>query len=141
MAKIGRNDPCPCNSGKKYKKCCERIAAAQPATDLSMPPLDFDDDDFHRLSNSVVDLIEQKRFDEASAACERLHAQYPDLIEWLDRSAMLHEARGELALACDFYRRALAYTESPDQRDCFDELGRDYYRTTIAKLQSQLLSQ
>ena len=21
-AKIGRNDPCPCNSGKKYKKCC-----------------------------------------------------------------------------------------------------------------------
>jgi len=21
--KIGRNDPCPCNSGKKYKKCCE----------------------------------------------------------------------------------------------------------------------
>lgn len=21
-AKIGRNDPCPCDSGKKYKKCC-----------------------------------------------------------------------------------------------------------------------
>ena len=20
--KIGRNDPCPCGSGKKYKKCC-----------------------------------------------------------------------------------------------------------------------
>jgi len=20
--KIGRNNPCPCNSGKKYKKCC-----------------------------------------------------------------------------------------------------------------------
>ena len=23
MAKIGRNDPCPCGSGKKHKKCCE----------------------------------------------------------------------------------------------------------------------
>jgi Protein of unknown function (DUF1186)/SEC-C motif len=23
-AKIGRNDPCPCGSGKKYKKCCAR---------------------------------------------------------------------------------------------------------------------
>lgn len=23
-AKIGRNDPCPCGSGKKYKKCCGR---------------------------------------------------------------------------------------------------------------------
>jgi len=23
-ASVGRNDPCPCGSGKKYKKCCER---------------------------------------------------------------------------------------------------------------------
>ena len=23
-ASIGRNDPCPCGSGKKYKKCCMR---------------------------------------------------------------------------------------------------------------------
>jgi uncharacterized protein YecA (UPF0149 family) len=22
LDKIGRNDPCPCGSGKKYKKCC-----------------------------------------------------------------------------------------------------------------------
>ncbi len=22
--KIGRNEPCPCGSGKKYKKCCDR---------------------------------------------------------------------------------------------------------------------
>ena len=25
--KVGRNDPCPCGSGKKYKKCCGRAAA------------------------------------------------------------------------------------------------------------------
>lgn len=24
MMKVGRNDPCPCGSGKKYKKCCGR---------------------------------------------------------------------------------------------------------------------
>ena len=24
--KVGRNDPCPCGSGKKYKKCCGRNA-------------------------------------------------------------------------------------------------------------------
>ncbi|MCA8943362.1 MAG: YchJ family protein [Planctomycetes bacterium] len=24
--KVGRNDPCPCGSGKKYKKCCARVA-------------------------------------------------------------------------------------------------------------------
>ena len=22
MKEVGRNDPCPCGSGKKYKKCC-----------------------------------------------------------------------------------------------------------------------
>ena len=24
VQKVGRNDPCPCGSGKKYKKCCGR---------------------------------------------------------------------------------------------------------------------
>jgi preprotein translocase subunit SecA len=26
LKKIGRNDPCPCGSGKKYKKCCGKNA-------------------------------------------------------------------------------------------------------------------
>ena len=35
-SKIGRNDPCPCGSGKKYKKCCmaadvTEIRTLQPA--------------------------------------------------------------------------------------------------------------
>ena len=24
--KVGRNDPCPCGSGKKYKQCCGKIS-------------------------------------------------------------------------------------------------------------------
>jgi preprotein translocase subunit SecA len=24
--KVGRNDPCPCGSGKKYKQCCGKNA-------------------------------------------------------------------------------------------------------------------
>ena len=32
-ANVGRNDPCPCGSGKKYKQCClERRTAHHPAT-------------------------------------------------------------------------------------------------------------
>ena len=27
--KVGRNDPCPCGSGKKYKKCCGSDAGSQ----------------------------------------------------------------------------------------------------------------
>ena len=24
VSRVGRNEPCPCGSGKKYKQCCER---------------------------------------------------------------------------------------------------------------------
>jgi len=34
--KVGRNDPCPCGSGKKYKKCCGRDLTAE----LQPPPFD-----------------------------------------------------------------------------------------------------
>jgi hypothetical protein len=30
-SKVGRNDPCPCGSGKKYKKCCGSPAKGQAA--------------------------------------------------------------------------------------------------------------
>lgn len=42
MMKIGRNDPCPCGSGKKYKHCClnrpvpARQQAREPATILTL---------------------------------------------------------------------------------------------------------
>jgi hypothetical protein len=32
--KIGRNDPCPCGSGKKYKKCCEAADQQKARTEL-----------------------------------------------------------------------------------------------------------
>ncbi|HKW45324.1 MAG TPA: SEC-C metal-binding domain-containing protein [Candidatus Eremiobacteraceae bacterium] len=28
---VGRNDPCPCGSGKKYKRCCGAVSIAMPA--------------------------------------------------------------------------------------------------------------
>ena len=31
--KVGRNDPCPCGSGKKYKKCCGRGDAGEQSAD------------------------------------------------------------------------------------------------------------
>ncbi len=33
--KPGRNDPCPCGSGKKYKKCCFLTEESGPAADFS----------------------------------------------------------------------------------------------------------
>lgn len=31
MSKIGRNNPCPCGSGKKYKWCCLRRVSVRRA--------------------------------------------------------------------------------------------------------------
>ena len=31
MTKIGRNEPCPCGSGKKYKRCCMSSVGKQHA--------------------------------------------------------------------------------------------------------------
>jgi hypothetical protein len=38
MSKIGRNDPCPCGSGKKHKKCClgKDAAKATPPVQISV---------------------------------------------------------------------------------------------------------
>ena len=41
-AKVGRNDPCPCGSGRKYKHCCQAkdASAGSPAA-TSSPSLDL----------------------------------------------------------------------------------------------------
>lgn len=38
--KIGRNDPCPCGSGKKYKKCCEAADQQKALADLEQQQAD-----------------------------------------------------------------------------------------------------
>ena len=36
MAKPGRNEQCPCGSGRKYKKCCESKTDSQRSSRLLM---------------------------------------------------------------------------------------------------------
>jgi SEC-C motif-containing protein len=35
MSKVGRNDPCPCGSGKKHKKCCLKKDGGKPSTPVA----------------------------------------------------------------------------------------------------------
>ena len=137
MAKPGRNDRCPCGSGKKYKSCClmkdeaadrERLTAAQAARDqraaeerqrlrearaalmakLAGADDDFDDD-LTEASNAVLDLIRDGRLDEAEAAARDLLVRYPEVSDGWDRLGMVHEARGENRKAADCYRQLLAF--------------------------------
>lgn len=47
MSKIRRNDPCPCGSGKKYKKCCGRDARNQAN-------LDAVDNELYRVYQELI---------------------------------------------------------------------------------------
>lgn len=90
------------------------------------------------LSNSVVTLIHERRFDEALAACERLRTEFPDVHDWLERSAMVHEARGDFALSLDFYRRHVAFITDPERRDGYDEELIDTFRAKVVELEAKL---
>jgi tetratricopeptide (TPR) repeat protein len=124
MAKIGRNDPCPCGSGKKYKRCClplhetaEREGArllAEPA--FAVETVD-EDDELDRLSNSVPALITAGRVDEAEAVAQDLLRRYPDQVDGLERLAQVLEARGNREKAADYYRQAAAFTSAADGFD------------------------
>jgi len=51
--KIGRNDPCPCGSGKKYKKCC-MLNQQNPASCNNNNNDDNDDTDFDQQDINLV---------------------------------------------------------------------------------------
>ena len=113
MEKVGRNAPCPCGSGKKYKKCClplhQESSAQEPfAEPFTLVP-DFNDLD--RLSNSVVDLIEEGCLEEAENVCHQLLSRYPDQIDGTERLAEVYEARGEKKKAAEYYRKAAAFAQ------------------------------
>jgi tetratricopeptide (TPR) repeat protein len=133
MAKIGRNDPCPCNSGKKYKKCClagDEAAAraarpAQPAAVAARRPSlashvqEHDElDELTEASNAVVDMVQAGNLDAAEQAAHDLLKRFPDVHDGYDRLGMVCEARGDRRQAADYYRKAINVIRShPDNYD------------------------
>jgi SEC-C motif len=86
MSNVGRNDPCPCGSGKKYKKCClprddlAQVAQAQsrlhepaqpPAAARLAPDLE---DEIERL----MEALDSGRGKRVKAEIEALYARQPD---------------------------------------------------------------
>ncbi len=128
--KRGRNDPCPCGSGKKYKHCCRETTEAQ--TRVPSPVQGAADAPVHtphradtwedaavwvesgldRASNAVIDLIHTGQLDEAEKAAHRLLEDYPEVIDGHERLAMVYEARGDQRKAAEHYRGALRIVDA-----------------------------
>jgi len=102
MEKIGRNAPCPCGSGKKYKKCCLPMHQESSAQEFSAEPFTLVPEftDLDRLSNSVVDLIEEGRLEEAETVCHQLLVRYPDQIDGTEMLAAPLDALRRIACRC-----------------------------------------
>jgi tetratricopeptide (TPR) repeat protein len=128
MAKPGRNNPCPCGSGKKYKRCCldkdvaaeleyEGLAAAawRPLIDVdivnSFDEFDIDTDDAEdeltANSNAAVDLFDESRLDEAEQVARHLLERFPDMHDGWDRLGMVYQARGDNQEVADCYRKVI----------------------------------
>ncbi|MEA3362128.1 MAG: SEC-C metal-binding domain-containing protein [Thermodesulfobacteriota bacterium] len=67
--KIGRNDPCPCGSGKKYKKCCL-------LTEQSRPVPESIDDVFAESRAEIRELLQSHDFDSLDEANDVLDAHF-----------------------------------------------------------------
>ncbi|MFQ5601286.1 MAG: SEC-C metal-binding domain-containing protein [Candidatus Krumholzibacteriia bacterium] len=147
MGNAGRNDPCPCGSGRKYKRCClakdqaaeveaakARQEAAAQESARELPVFVDDEDNLEELSNRVVDLINDGKLDEAEVACRELKHEYPDVIDWIWRTAHLHEARGDVPKAVEYYRRCLDHIdENPEN---FDDGMRAMFQDDIDRLET-----
>jgi len=115
--KIGRNQKCPCGSGKKYKRCCLRKGQAKkrpgaPSQAGRTMSFAFGEGGVDELSNHALDLTNARRFDEAEEACRQLRERYPDQIDQFDRLGELREAQGRLREAAEQYRLAAEFART-----------------------------
>ncbi len=147
MANTGRNDPCCCGSGKKYKLCClhkdeaaawadaeaKQAAAAERAKNL-LEALEeqLADEDLDEVSNAVVDLIHAGKLDEAEVAANDLLVRFPEVHDGYDRLGMVAEARGDKKLAAAHYRKILEFAQQ--NADLIDPRLIEGYRKMIDEL-------
>ena len=111
--KPGRNQPCHCGSGSKYKRCClvkdeeaERQARAPAAEEASTCLCPDCEQDVYDLSAEAMDLIEEGRLDEAEPICRELCERFPELVEGPELLGGVFEGRGDSLRAAVLYRRA-----------------------------------
>jgi Flp pilus assembly protein TadD len=149
--KIGRNDPCHCGSGQKYKRCCQEKdetaeRAARPKVEVAKPtasmlPALIDlltneiDDELVQLttaSNAVIKMVRAGQLDEAEHAARELLVHFPDFHDGYDRLGMVYEARGDNKQAAQCYRQVIDFVRArPDQ---YEPGFEDTFHRLIQKL-------
>jgi len=125
--KIGRNEPCPCGSGKKYKHCClDKHEAARQAKDPEQAEnLRAKEKEQKRLIKNIekaFGLLSSRKYAEAIRLALNLINNYPDEDRLHDIVATCHLYAGECEEAIEICRRRLEVARS--EKDYFIEHGR-----------------
>lgn len=139
--KTGRNDPCLCGSGKKYKKCCLSInnqgvhdmGGKMNESNLKYPFFELDID---ILSNSVVDLLEIKNYKKAKEVCRELLERFPDQVDGYERFANVYEEEGNTAEAIKYYHKTIDFMR---KNPGFDEDSINWSLKKIEELEKSIL--
>jgi tetratricopeptide (TPR) repeat protein len=144
MAKIGRNDLCPCGSGKKYKRCCmandeatprATLAAATAAAHHDPHLCDDCNDKLDAAASSVFALIDAKKFDEAEQAAHEVLARFPSVHDGYECLGRLHQAKGDHRQAADCYRTVIEFARKDPH--LYDPEFVDYFQALIDRLEPQ----
>ena len=121
MAKIGRNDPCPCGSGKKLKRCClMEPSAAEPPVSAIESPVNADEprhdvcdccggelgDELNDRADYILERLLDGYVDDAETLCNDFIRDFPDEAEGHDLLSMIFETRGQRAQALSLLRKA-----------------------------------
>lgn len=99
----GRNDPCPCGSGRKYKQCCLGKQAG-PANKIKPGWASF--------SQQALDLFHGGNFSAALALCNRTDETDPHYGLALGLAGLSHYQLGNPAAAIDCLQRAIRLAPS-----------------------------
>jgi hypothetical protein len=141
MAKIGRNEPCPCGSGKKHKRCCRGAPATLALAGTSVVALAESHheelcpccvDELNERADRVVEVLLAGRADEAEALCHDFLRDFPGQAEGIDLLSMIFEQRGQRERALGLLRQA---SEIAHADPTYDAETRSLMRERIRELE------
>jgi hypothetical protein len=125
--KIGRNEPCPCGSGKKYKHCClGKHEAARQAKDPeqaeNLRAKEREQKQLIKHIEKAFGLLSSRKNAEAIRLALNLISNYPNEDRLHDIVATCHLYAGECEKAIEICRCRLEVARS--EKDYFIEHGR-----------------
>lgn len=112
MKKIGRNDPCTCGSGKKYKQCCMQQDQKTGDADIGTGSPGSD-----QLQSALEHLVEG-RLEQAQSLYRQVLVVAPGNADALHYSGLIAHMQGDSQTAIELIGRAIAVTPQDPFAHC-----------------------